>query len=423
MTGGDLAALHAVLGPESLLEHEPLPLAGARPTATLAPADGEELASALRVLAERNLAALLCGAGSQLALGNPVRRADVVLTTRRLGGILELDAEEGILQARAGTPVAALREAARGIGWEPALDPPGEAATLGGTLAVAACGPRSLGLGRPRDGVLGLELAHPGGVRTRCGGRVVKNVTGYDLAKLYLGSLGTLAVIETAWLRLRPLPECLRGVAAALAPGAGALDRALAAARLAAARSALLLDAALAEKLAVPAPQGGFALLVELAGDEAVVARDAAALADACGAGEAPPGAIDRARALQWRGEGPAELRFRVSALPSRLAAAAAPLQRAGAALLVHPGLGLLLARFALEPDADEGAIDAGFRAAGAAAREGGGSFLLESGPDWAKQGRDVFGDPPEGLALMREVKQRFDPAGLLNPGRFVGRI
>ena len=144
--------------------------------------------------------------GTRVVLGNPPLRADVRLDLGALRGVLELDRSEGVCHVRGATPLSELREALAGTGWEVPLDV-SDASTVGGALACNAVGPRTHGQGLPRDVVLGLSIAHASGKRTRCGGRVVKNVTGYDLNKLYTGSFGTLGVIVSAWLRLRPRPR------------------------------------------------------------------------------------------------------------------------------------------------------------------------------------------------------------------------
>ncbi len=401
----------------------------AETTPTLAPSDAEALAAAVRGLAARGEAALVCGASTELPQGNLPRRADVRLSTAALVGIDVLDADEGVVHVAAGTPVATLREAARREGLDVPLDPPSAASTVGGALAAAALGPRVLGYGRARDQVLGLEVVLGSGERTRCGGRVVKNVTGYDLAKLYVGSHGTLCVIAHAWLRLRPLPEAMSVVAAPIAAGQDAFAAALAAARLPGVRAAALVDEQLASDLGAgfPAPShAGFLLVVELASDAPVVAQTAAALAAHHGAALAPETAMDAVAALEGAAGGSlhaGSLRLRVTVRPSRLAAAYAPLHEAGAAIVTHPGLGLLCARFALVPDAGSTCIEAALAAARAAARAGEGSAQLAAAPAFACEGRDVFGEPPAALALMRRLKFELDPKGVLNPGLFVGGI
>jgi len=383
----------------------------------------------VRGLGARGEAALVCGASTELPQGNLPRRTGVRLSTLALCGIDVLDADEGVVHVAAGTPVAALREAAHREGLDVPLDPPSAASTVGGALAAAVLGPRALGYGRARDQVLGLEVVLGSGERTRCGGRVVKNVTGYDLAKLYVGSHGTLCVIASAWLRLRPLPEATSIVAAPLAAGQDAFAAALAAARLPGVRAAALVDEQLATELGtgLPAPsRAGFLLVVELASDAPVVAQTAAALAAHHGAALVPNAAMDAVAALEGAARDSlhaGSLRLRVMVRPSRLAAAYAPLKEAGASIVTHPGLGLLCARFALVPDDGSACIEAALAAARAAARAGEGSALLAAAPAFAREGRDVFLQPPAALALMRRLKSELDPKGVLNPGLFVGGI
>jgi FAD/FMN-containing dehydrogenase len=191
-----------------------------------------------------------------------------------------------------------------------------------------------------------------------------------------------------------------------------ALARGLAAARLVTARAAAVI---------APAPEAGETcrLVVELAGEAPAVSRDAERWSEAAGAREASAAALDRVRELQGAGPPGAGLRVRVSALPSRLLDAARRLRAGGAPLVVYPGLGLLHAGFAA---ADIAAIERALGAAAAAARAGSGSHRIEAAPAFAKRGRDVFGEAGGALGLVRELKARFDPQGILNPGRFWGR-
>lgn len=413
MSDGDaLERLDGELG--GVLEwHEPVYVDGVAARATLRPQGGEALAAALRAIADAGLAALPRGAGTHCGLGNPPRRADVLLSTAGLRGVDTFEPAEGVCHAAAGTPLAALRAAVTGEGWELPLDVPDDAATLGGALAVAAVGPRAQGYGPARDAVLGLEVALASGERTRCGGRVVKNVTGYDLAKLYTGSLGSLGVIEAAWLRLRPAPECVRAFEVPPAALEEACAQGLAAARRSSVRACALLSQGSRELRGV----------LELAGDAPSVERDARWLADELGAQAADPTSLDAVGLVQRGAPEPSGLRFRLALLPSALAAGTARLSAAGASLLLYPGVNLVYARFALDgPDDGPGAARA-FDAARETARASSGAWLCECAPPAAKRERDVFAPDPEALRLMRSLKAQFDPGGVLNPGRFAGRL
>jgi glycolate oxidase FAD binding subunit len=425
--GAPLERLAAALGAEALGPGGEIGLEGVRPAATLEPRDAAELARAVGALAACGLAALVRGGGTRLGLGNPPRRADVLLSTRRIAGVADFDPGEGVCLALAGTPLTELRAAVNAGGWELPFDPPGRGSTLGGALAAAAVGPRALGFGLPRDLVLGMEVVLGDGARTRCGGRVVKNVTGYDLAKLYTGSLGTLGVIASAWLRLRPRPERVLVLEAELASAGAAPAHGLAAARLASARAAAvvlpadstaLASASLRAALAAPSSDGP-SLVVELAGAAPVVERDAARLAAEAGARATSSAVLDAVRRLQAEGPDPEALHFRLALRPSRLGAAAASLAAAGAALVAYPGLGLAWASFPAR-DAEAGAR--AFAAVAEAGRAAGGSWLVERGAAAARGDRDAFGEGDALLPLTRALKARFDPAGVLNPGRSLGR-
>jgi glycolate oxidase FAD binding subunit len=265
--------------------------------------------------------------------------------------------------------------------------------------------------------VLGLGVALASGERIRCGGRVVKNVTGYDLAKLFVGSYGTLGVIEWAWLRLRPVPEATLVCVALLDASAEADVAALAAARRPTARVGALVDAALLPE--PPARGAARALVIELAGDAAAVEQDEQALARELGARRGEARAVDALRDAQ--GAGP--LRVRIAALPSGLGAAAEALRAGGGAVLAYPARGLVWARFALDGPEDERSAALALRAASAASRLAHGACLLEAAPVAAREGREVFGGTARTLALERAVKLQYDPAGILNPGRFAGGL
>jgi glycolate oxidase FAD binding subunit len=250
------------------------------------------------------------------------------------------------------------------------------------------------------------------GERTRCGGRVVKNVTGYDLPKLYTGSHGALGVIVAAWLRLRPRPARSRVLALPAHPGSDAIARGIAAARLPSARACALRGRA----------GGALEGVIELAGADATVERDARLLRDEHGATEAAPGALEAIREAQGATPEPHGLRFRIPALPTQLHAALAALDPT-AAVLVYPGLRLVYAGFALSSADDTAGAARAFECADAAARAAAGTFRCESAPPSAKRGRDVFGPAPHELALARALKSRFDPHGVLSPGRFAGGV
>jgi glycolate oxidase FAD binding subunit len=404
-----MARLRDVLGQAGVEEHEPLALEGAKLEATLRPESGESLAALLRTLAELELPVLVRGGGSRLETANVPCPATLLLDTRALDADPEIDLEEGVARLPAGLALTSLQRDLAGSGLELPLDPPGAAATVGGTLAAAASGPC---FGPVRDVVLGLGIAIGSGERVRCGGRVVKNVTGYDLAKLFLGSFGSLGVLEWAWLRLRPTPERVVTCTGVLPPGGEGFPTTLAAARRPTARAAALADGA------VLGAGSGRRLVVELAGDAESVEADLVALREGVGAVPSSEPWVERLRAAQ--GAGP--LRMRHAAPPTRLWEAAEVMDAAGASLLAYPVRGLLYSNFPLA-QGDEGEADLAWRAACEAAARLGGGLRIEAAPVAAREGRPALEELGASAQLHRAIKRQFDPRGILNPGRFSGGL
>ncbi|MFI5080286.1 MAG: FAD-binding oxidoreductase, partial [Streptosporangiales bacterium] len=234
-------------------------VAGVTPRYAASPASVAEASAVMRVAAEQALTVVPRGSGSRLDWGAPPRRCDLVVDTLRLDQVVEHAAGDLVARIQAGAGMRRLGEVLAAAGQQLALDPPpgdgpagqqpagGEPAstgTVGGTLATGTAGPRRLRYGTPRDLVIGITVVRADGTVASSGGKVVKNVAGYDLGKLFAGSYGTLGLIVEAVFRLHPLPaaaayttvdaagpaEARRMVAAAagseLAPTAGEISRA-----------------------------------------------------------------------------------------------------------------------------------------------------------------------------------------------------
>jgi len=411
ITSDQLETLRDAVGDGGLREHDPIDLDGVAVGLTLSPSDGEALSRTLAVLRRHGLAVAVRGGGSCACVGNPPTGLDALLSTARLAGIEEFDTSEGVCHVRSGTRISDVRQALAESGWELPLDPPGHGSTVGGCLAAAAFGPRALGSGLPRDHVLGLAVSLTSGDRIRCGGRVVKNVTGYDLNKLYTGSYGTLGVIESAWLRLRTVPERSASCEIRDTQVEIICRSALAASRRESARAVAIASNG----------ADGWQVAVELAGDAPTVERDRAWLREEHGAQDTAAEAIERIGELQAEVPAPFGLRFRIGALASRLESTIVALRAVGASLLAYPGLQLVYASFALDALPAEREVEAIFCNVEAAAQNAGGGYVCEAAPTSAKAGRDMFGALGASGSIVRELKQRFDPTGVLNPGRFAG--
>ncbi|WP_043640634.1 FAD-binding oxidoreductase [Nonomuraea candida] len=370
---------------------------GVRPRWVALPETVEEIAAVLRECAARDLAVVPAGGGTKLHWGPPPERCDVLLDLCCMNETLEHAAGDLVVRVQAGVTVAALAEALAGKGQELVLDAPFAAdATVGGTLATAPPGPRAFRHGTARDLLIGITVVLPDGTIARSGGKVVKNVAGYDLGKLFTGSYGTLGVIAEATFRLHPLPAGRRWVVAAL----DAAEVAPACAALAASQaepSAVEVDR--------PAP-GGPVTLAALVEGAAAGAR-AGTLRELVGRGtvtaEQPSwwGAITRDDVL-------VEVRFPPSRTADVLDAAAG----AGLALRGSPVSGRLLLEAWRDITRDE------LAAALAALRGPARAHVLAAPYD----DLDRWG-PVSALPLMRRVKERFDPGRRMSPGRYVGGI
>ena len=423
-------------------------VAGVTPRYAASPASVAEASAVMRAADERGLAVVARGSGSRLDWGTPPRRCELVIDTLLLDQVVEHAAGDLVARVQAGVGLRRLGEVLAAAGQQLALDvPPGRAApdgqepastaTVGGTLATGAAGPRRLRYGTPRDLVIGITVVRADGTVASSGGKVVKNVAGYDLGKLFAGSYGTLGLIVEAAFRLHPLP------AAATYTTVDEADPAGAHATVAAAAASELAPAAV--EICRAGRDQPVRVGVLLEGDPAGVGERAAHLRELLGAG-----AVTSPEAPGWWGStGPPDgagragtlirIAFWAAALPAVLAvidraAAAAGLdpQMAGSAaagviyvsLAGDAGPAAVAAFVAALRDALAGG-EAGARPASGRALDGPpllASAVVVHAPPPVRELVDLWGPVP-GLPLMRAVKDQFDPGHQMAPGRFAGGI
>ena len=424
-----LSQLESIAGPDGVRPAEELPafaVDGLTPQAAAAPSTYEQVADVIRYAHAERLAVIPWGGGSHMHIGNLPSRYDIALSLSRLDQIVEHEPADLTATCQAGITLAALHRRLQRDSQRVPLDPaPAEGATIGGALAVNTSGPSRHAYGALRDFTIGLSVVTGDGRLTRAGGRVVKNVAGYDLCKLYVGSLGTLGIIVEATFKLAPMPRARR---TALASFETAADACAFAAELQR-RGLSLLGAQLfnpaAASIANLAPEGSCALVLALAGTPQAVERSHHEIDEL--ARDAPAGlaTVDAAVNLegslrQMTSPRAAVLLFKATALPSRLPALIEALETAAGhpRIIAYPTVGLLHASWPAVDDVEEAVRRVRDATAGV-----GGSLVLEVCPPELKRQMDVFGDPPPSFALMRRVKQEFDPAGVLSPGRFLGRL
>lgn len=398
------------------------------------PATAADAAATLATCARERAAVVIVGGATLQSLGNAPSRCDVAVHTSGLCGVRDYDPRDMTAGVDGGTPLA---EIARVLGehgqWIPFDAPFPGRATAGGTLAAGWAGPRRATYGRPRDLLIGSTVALADGTLARAGGMVVKNVTGYDMSKLYVGSLGTLGLIARANFKTLPLPATRRLAVAALAPDVR--ERALAAigGLTLEPAAALVLDG-FARIARYPGATLRLVLLFE--GSEPVVERATRDLRSALGrAGIAETLLHDGAAAAQTFADivdayvdasGERTLIYRSTGLPSTAWART----RTGEALAHEHGLhpesivdlrtGDAVLRFSARTVAafatKIATFDAGVRAAFEHATVLAGGAALRASID-------AWGTVPSTLATMRAIKARFDPNGILAPGRYVGAI
>lgn len=390
---------------------------GVAAAAVATPASTEEVAAVLREAAADRRTVVVQGAGTKQTWGLPPRSADLLLDLSRMDRVLEHEAGDLIATAEAGTPLAALQAHVGTAGQRLLIDEPVPGSTVGGVLATNASGPRRLVAGTIRDLLIGVTFVRADGVVARAGGKVVKNVAGYDVGKLLIGSYGTLAVVTEATFRLHPVPPACRWLSVPVESPTEA--QRLVQSVLAAQVVPAALDVSFPHGPGGPRGGAGTLTLLLEGRPEGVQGRAEAARALLPGASvrdEAPAGwgaypwdvtatGDDRAVALK--------LTFRLSALAEVLTAAD------GLAVSGSAGAGVL---YAAMPATDLAAVTAALDRLRAVCGSNGGSVVVLDAPAAVKDAVDVWGPIPA-LGLMRRVKDEFDPDHRLAPGRFVGGI
>ena len=374
---------------------------------------------------------LFLGGGTELSLGAPPTGVEVVLTTERLERIVEHAPLDQIVTVEAGVRLAPLQDTLARVGQMLALDAPWAArATLGGLVATNAFGPLRTRYGSIRDLIIGISIVRADGTEARGGGKVVKNVAGFDLPKLMVGSLGTLGFIATVTFRLHPRPETARTVLFADLD-ADAVRRVVLALREAqlepAAVAALVHEGG--DDLGVRF-DGRFEMGVRFEGFEAGVRQQAMKLLELAtrqGWGAESLGA-EIARAFWARHD---DARESGAGFRAKLAAQPMDLERVANGAIGSLFTALEVPRCVCYPTLGLAFVAGEIRVAGqvaaavSAAREAvpDGSVVLHAAPPEVRDVVDVWGPPPTALPLMKAVKQRLDPGRRLAPGRFVGGL
>lgn len=411
---------------------------GVLPRLVVTPATVDEVVQAARLVDQHNLTMLARGNGAYMGLGGLPERVDVLIETRKLSHVLEHEAPDLTCHVEAGITLAELQKRLGEKGQRLALDPPdAEQTTIGGILATNASGPRRLRYGAPRDLVIGLRVIRADGEVTRSGGHVVKNVAGYDLNKLYTGSLGTLGIIVEANFKLQPLPIAERTLLLTYKDAEDAMRTTTTLIGSLLTPSAIeLIDANAASDMTdffgLHLPTSGYTLAVDFEGSQTNIARQ-----------------IDEARLIARQNnallgdelEGADQEQFwnavcehmkgtltcKVSILASQVASYLQQVQHVcqhhalEAAVVAHAGNGILYIE--LRPgDATPRLVEA-IATLRRHAQEARGSLVVECGPVDLKRRIDVWGEPGTSFRMMQRLKEQFDPHQRFVRGRFLGGL
>ena len=431
---------------QAVAEDDQLSVAGVQPAYVCTPANVDEVSGAVRAASAAGRAVIPWGAGTRMGIGFAPRAADLVLKTTRLNEIVEYEPADLTVTVQAGMLLGDLQARLHAEGQMLALDPAAaDRATIGGLIAANASGPLRLIYGTARDIVIGTRVVNADGVISKAGGRVVKNVAGYDLNKLYVGSLGTVGVIVELSFKLHPLPAnegmllaSFKTAADAAAPIAALMRSPLGPAAVE------LLDAGMAAGLpgGLTVDDDGVVLAVSAQGFEKAIVRQLHDIQEMCGQatgtqavreGETLNGIWSHLR--EFSDPSGAEMALLKLAVPPArstvaLATARTAAREAGFVpqIQAHAGSGVLYLKLQLETwtaDALGQLASLVTRLRGFTRGEGG-SLVLEACPLAALQGDaaiDPWGDVGSGFPVMRALKENLDPKGTLNPGRFVGHL
>ncbi len=442
------------LSPEEVIPQDRLgdyAVDGVIPQAAVQPSNAKDVRDVLRWASAKGISVFPRGGGTQLTLGNVPGEVGIALDLSRQTRVLDYQPADLTATVEAGITLRQLQlELAVGGKFLPLEAPLAETATIGGILATNTTGPLRFSYGQPRDWLIGIRVVSGTGVETKAGGKVVKNVTGYDLNKLYTGSLGSLGVVVEATFKLSPLPA----QRATLMAGFPSFREGIRAGRdllrqvfaplgiqfLSASAAQRLHSESVNALLSQPGSNGALALAFFSGRSDAVQRRTEEAsrlLGDAGATGVTilAEGAgwplLEKLTDLGWTTETKPFLGIKITVPPSAVASVTDWCQQAvsrglPAAVVADPGYGVIRQIWwadSVSDWVDNSLVLETVLRTRRLVRDAGGSTVVEHCPFSLKKQIDVWGGYTHGIEIMRSIKQKFDPMGILNPGRFLGGI
>ena len=414
---------------------------GLQPRLVVTPPDIDRLSRTMAAAHEHETAVAPRGGGTRLDLGNPPERLDVVVDVSGLDRVVQHNPADLTATVEAGMTIDSLRHILGEQVQFLAIDPPlPDRATVGGTLAAGVSGPLKWQYGHPRDLVIGMKVVQADGTVTKSGGQVVKNVSGYDMSRLHTGGLGTLGIIAEVSFKLTPLPQNEATLVSSFDSGTNSLSAGLGIFHSAVTPLALTaFDTAVMQRAHLRVPDGTRFVAVRLGGRSRTLQRQLSECTSIC----REQGAVaveevdDGTAAALWRSL--ADFAWDETTRPVAAARASVPPSTVSEltdaleststnalqpATVSQPGFGhLQIAWYSKGGDVSAGDVATVLSDARDAAHKAGGHLVIERCPPEVKSRLDVWDDVGGPLAIMRRMKEQYDPGRILNPGRFAGGL
>jgi len=438
---------HVIQDPDKLMAYA---IDGMRPKAVVFPGGVDEVSKIVAYANQHHLSIAPMGNRTKMGMGGIPKRLDMILSTRRLSRITDCDIDNLTLSVESGITLNEVQKklAKEGKGYFLPLDPPfADEATLGGIVATNSSGPKRLLYGTARDLIIGIKSVFPDGNRVTSGGKTVKNVSGYDMSKLLIGSFGTLGIICEVTFRLLPLPE---KEATLLIPftqlkGAEGFVHEISHSQLIPA-SIETLNARAVEKIRYPVPMppgGNYLVAIGLEGVAESIDRQISEMSERSKKHEAfEPVMLNSEKhysfwvAIRDFQKDVTETCPDLISLKSTFSLSKwgevlgssekiAKGLAIDCALACHSGNGIL-STYLLAGKEVHSKIESFIRLIGELTSEAvknGGNLVVESCPLPIKEKVDVWGQPRSDYRIVHRLKEEIDPAGVLNPGRFIGGI
>ncbi len=441
--------IHNIVGSGNLFdksqELENYSVDGEEPRIVVFPSTTEEISEIVKLANRDSLSVIPWGGGTKIGLGNRPNRADIVLSTDRLNRVIEHNDSDLVATAECGIKLAEFQTALKEKNQSLPIDPPhiGRGATIGGIIATNDSGPRRLRYGTThgtmRELVLGIKIIRPDGEIAKAGAKVVKSVAGYDIPKLFVGSLGTLGIIFEATLRLYTIPEHSLTCLSSFSSIRGAHGTALSILNSSLTPTCLELvnpplSAQISTKLALDSNKDAYVLAIRFESVEKAVKNQAAKLMEICsdrkGQGVIVEGDIERKfwneiADFPFTKDKNRAVICKASVLIKDVSTLLEQLEdlSKNTGLEIHAsaraGNGVLM----ISLEGDEPDLLQATGSLRQIVTSLNGNIVILQAPTSIKSEIDVWGEIGSSLELMKRLKSQFDPNGVMNPGRFVGGI